>query len=70
MGEHCKGGELNLCPGCWTLICCLTLVTFGEFIGRTRLVIHYPSFVDLQYGMRIAHSIWQLGVGIILNLCR
>ena len=35
-------------------------MTFGEFIGRTRLVIHYPSVVNLQYGMRIAHSIWQI----------
>ena len=33
-------------------------------------MIHYPSFVNLQYGMRIAHLIWQLGVGIILNQCR
>ena len=30
-------------------------------------MIHYSSFVNMQYGMRIAHLIWQLGVGIMLN---
>ena len=40
-----------------------------RIIGRTRLVIHYLSFVNLQYGMRIAHLIRQLSIGIILNQC-
>ena len=39
-------------------------------MGRIRSVIHYPSFFDLQYGMRIAHLIWQWGVEIILNQLR
>ena len=34
------------------------------------VVIHYPSFVNMKYGIRIAHWIWHLGVGIILNQCR
>ena len=41
-----------------------------HIIGRTRLVIHYPSFVNMQCGMMIGHLIWQLGVAIILNQCR
>ena len=43
---------------------------FIQIIGRTRLVIHYPSFVNLQYSMMIAHLTLQLIVGIILNQCR
>ena len=33
-------------------------------------MIHYPSFVDLRYGMRIAQLIWQSGVRMILDQCQ
>ena len=56
------------------LTCCMPSyfvdLQWMYMIGRTRLVIHYPSFFNLQYGMRIAHLIWQLGVGSILDQCR
>ena len=33
-------------------------------------MIHYPSFVNMQYGLRTAHFIWQLGAQIILEQYR
>ena len=53
----------------WLLTSCMpsyfVVLRCIHIIGGTWLVIQYPSFVNMQCAMRIAHLIGQLGVGNI-----